>query len=176
MKRTAIAYWLIPAEPGRGILENLIAELARRYNAPVFEPHVTIHVGPNHAGAVGKVILQAAARWKPFPLRLLGVGHSGEFTKTLFVRIAPNVELLRLNEIIRSVAQDSSWYPLEPHLSLLYKRMRLTARRELAVSVKPPFSEVVFNSIKAVRCPLPTRTPADVAKWRVLATAALSRH
>jgi 2'-5' RNA ligase len=175
MKRTAIAYWLTPGEPAYGILENLIAELARRYNAPVFEPHLTIHVGLNRARAAQNVMSQATARWKPFSLSFLEVGDSGKFTKTLFVRLAPNAELRRLNEIIRSVAQDTSHYQIEPHLSLLYKKMPVTTRRELAASIKLPFSQVIFDSIKAVRCASPTRTPADVAKWRVLASAALSR-
>jgi 2'-5' RNA ligase len=174
MKRTAIAYWLIPAEPAYGILENLIAKLACRYNAPVFEPHLTIHVGLNRVRAGQKVILQAV-RWKPLSLRLRDVGHSNKFTKTLFVRLAPSIELRRLNEIIRSAAQDSSHYPLQPHFSLLYKRMPVASRRELAASINLPFSEVVLDSIKAVRCALPTSTPSDVVKWRVLASAALSR-
>jgi 2'-5' RNA ligase len=175
MKRIAIAYWFIPAQPAYGILENLIGELARRYNAPVFEPHLTIHVGPNYAGTAEKVILQAAARWKPFSLRLLDVGHSARFTKTLFIRVALNTELRRLNQIIRGIVQNTSHYQMNPHLSLLYKKMPVTTRRELVASIKPPFSQVIFDSIKAVRCASPTRTPADVAKWHVLASSALSR-
>ena len=174
MKRTAIAYWLIPAEPERSILERMIIDLSRRYNAPVFEPHMTIHVGSNRAAAAEKVISQAVG-WKPLSLRPLAVGQSGKFTKTLFVRLAPSAELRRLNEIIRSVAQDSSHYWVEPHLSLLYKKMPVAARRKLAASIKQPFSTTLFDSIKAVRCASPTRTPADVAKWRVLGTAALSQ-
>jgi 2'-5' RNA ligase len=174
MKRTAIAYWLIPAEPERSILERMIVDLSRRYNAPIFEPHVTIHVGSNRAAAA-KEVVSRAVRWKPFSLKLLEVGHSGKFTKTLFVRLAPSTKLRRLSEIIRRVAQDSSHYSVEPHLSLLYKKMPVAVRRNLAASIKQPFSTTLFDSIKAVRCASPTRTPADVAKWRVLATAALSR-
>lgn len=175
MKRTAIAYWLIPAEPERGILEDLIGDLARRYNAPVFEPHVTIHVGSERAGVTEKVISQSVPRQEPFSLGLLDVGHSDKFTKAVFVRLVLSAELQRLNEIICGMAQDSAHYVLKPHLSLLYKKIPVTSRRELAASIELPFSEVVFDAIKAVRCASPTSTPADVAKWRVLASVALSR-
>jgi 2'-5' RNA ligase len=107
-------------------------------------------------------------------LKLLAVHQSGEFIKTLFVQLALNAKLRRLNETIRGAAQDSSDYQLKPHLSLLYKKMSVLARRELARSIKLPFSEVIFDSIKAVRCASPTRNRADVEQWRVVATKTLS--
>jgi hypothetical protein len=58
-------------------------------------------------------------------------------------------------------------------LSLLYKNMRATARPELAESIKGPFSEVIFDSLKAVRCISPTRSRADVEAWQVMATREL---
>jgi len=171
----AIAYWVIQAEPVRSFLENMIVDLAWRYDAPVFEPHVTIHVASNHVEAAEKATLQAAFGCEPVNLKLLDVRHSGEFTKTLFVQLALNKELQRLNEIIRSNAQNSFDYRLEPHLSLLYKKMPISARRRLTRSTKLPFSEMTFDSIKAVRCPLPTRNRADVEVWRIVATKSLGR-
>jgi 2'-5' RNA ligase len=170
---TAIAYWVTPAEPAHGFFENMICDLARRYDAPVFEPHVTIHVASNHLEAAEKAILQAAFGCEPVELELLDVRHSGEFTKTLFVQLAPNTKLKRLNQIIRHAAQNSSDYHLEPHLSLLYKKISVLARRDLARSIKLPFSEIVFDSIKAVRCASPTRNRVDVEAWHVVAWKSL---
>jgi 2'-5' RNA ligase len=106
-------------------------------------------------------------------VKALGVRHCGEFIKTLFVQFALNRKLERLNEMIRSAAQDSSNYQLKPHLSLLYKKMSIPARRQLARSIKLSFSEVMFDSIKAVRCVSPTRNRADVEAWRVVARKSL---
>ena len=56
-------------------------------------------------------------------------------------------------------------------------RLALSARkrRRLALSIQLPFSEVIFDSIKAVRCALPTRNRADVEAWRGIATKSLRR-
>ena len=89
---TAIAYWLTPANPAHTFFENMICDLARQYDAPVFEPHVTIHVGSNHAEAAEKATSQAPFICEPVELTLLDVRHSGEFTKTLFVQLALNKE------------------------------------------------------------------------------------
>ncbi len=175
MKNTAITYWLIPSEPTRSFFENKIADLARRYDAPVFEPHMTIHLGLDRSDVAEEVITKAAICCGPIQARALAIHHSSEFTKTLFVQFALNQKLSCLNEIIRNGARDSSDYQLKPHLSLLYKTMSILARRQLAHSIKLPFSRVVFDSIKAVRCVSPTRSRADVEGWRVVAAKPLGR-
>jgi 2'-5' RNA ligase len=173
-RRIVIAYWLIPVEPARSFFQEMINDLARRYDAPLFEPHVTIHVGANDAHAAEKAISQAARACKLIKLEALGIGQSSEFIKTLFVQFALNTELRQFNKIIRDAAQDSSHYELKPHLSLLYKKMPAVARGELADSVMTPFSEVTFDALKAVRCVSPMRTRADVEAWRDVRQTILS--
>jgi len=108
-------------------------------------------------------------------LELLGVRHSRQFTKTLFVQLALNAKLQGLSKLIRGGAsQTPPDCQLEPHVSLLYGSMSLPARRELARSIRLPFSTVVFDSIKAVRCVLPTRNRAEVEAWRMIATKSLN--
>jgi len=174
MKKTAIVYWLIPAEPARSFFKRTIVDLARRYNAPVFEPHMTIHVGSDRVEAED-VIAKAVGGCRLVQAKALKVGQSGEFIKTLFVQFALDRKLQQLNEMIRDAAQDSSDYQLNPHISLLYKKMSILARRQLAHSIKLLFSEVTFESITAVLCVSPTRSRADVEAWRVVATKSLFR-
>jgi 2'-5' RNA ligase len=168
-RRIVIAHWLIPAEPAHRFFQDLINDLARRYDAPVFEPHVTIYVGANSTDAVNTTLSKAARDCKRIMLQALEVSHSDEFIKTLFVEFGLNTKLRQLNQVIRSAAQDSSDYDLKPHLSLLYKRMSVQTRRQLARSIEVPFSQVVFDSLKAVRCISPTRSRADVEAWRIVA-------
>jgi 2'-5' RNA ligase len=172
-RRIIIAYWVIPAEPAHSFFQGVINDLARRYDAPLFKPHVTVYVGANQVDAAEKALSEAAREYQPINLKGLEIGHSSEFIKTLFVQFALNTELRRLNESIREVAQDSSQYGLQPHLSLLYKKMPAVARRELADSIKVPFSEVIFDALKAVRCISPTRSRTDVEGWRVVTTKKL---
>jgi len=174
MKRTAIAYWLIPAEPERSFFESVVVDLARRYNAPAFEPHMTIHVGSSGEYVAEQAIAKAVSCCGAIEAKVLGTDHSGVFIKTLFVQFAPNAKLRRLNETIRNAAQNASDYQFKPHLSLLYKNIPIPVRRQLTNSISLPFPEVLFDSIKAVRCASPTQSGADVEAWRVLATKELS--
>lgn len=175
MKRIAIAYWLLPAEPARSFFRSLINHLAQRYGAPKFEPHVTVQVGANCTDAVDGVLSKAARGCERITLQALGISGSSEFVKTLFVQFAVTKQLQQLNHSIRSAAQGSSDYELNPHLSLLYKRMSTRDRRLLTNSIEVPFPEVTFDSLKAVRCISPTQSRADVEAWYVVAEKALGR-
>jgi 2'-5' RNA ligase len=173
-RHTVIAYWLIPSEPAHSFFQRTINDLARRYDAPVFEPHMTIHVGADRADAVKNALGDAARECKLIGLTPLVIDQSDEFIKTLFVRFAMSAELRKTNDIIRQAADDLSHYQLKPHLSLLYKNLAATTRRELAASINVPLSEVAFDAIKAVRCVSPTKSRADVEAWRVVAAVSLS--
>jgi len=169
-----IAYWLIPSEPAHSFFQGIINDLARRYNAPVFKPHLTVHVGVNRAGSGQQALGGATRECTPITLKQLEIDHSDEFIKTLFVQFVLSKKLQQINDIIRRAARDSSHYDLKPHLSLIYTNMAPATRRKVAASIKVPFSEVTFGAIKAVRCVSPTRTSADVKAWRVVAAASLS--
>lgn len=174
-RQTVIAYWLIPSEPAHSFFQEIINDLARQYDAPVFEPHLTIHVGADRAAAAENALGDAARERKLIELAPLGIDQSGEFIKTLFVQFAMSVELRKIGDIIRETANDSLQYELNPHLSLLYKKMEAAARCELAASINVPFSEVTFDAIKAVRCVSPTQSRENVQAWRVVGAQALSR-
>jgi len=174
-RQTVIAYWLIPAEPAHSFFHRVIDDLARRYEAAAFEPHVTLHVGADRADSAQEALAESVRECTPIKLKPLGIQQSDEFVKTLFVQFELTSELSHVKGIVRDAAHDSSQYDLQPHLSLLYNKMEAAVRRELAASIVVPFSEVTFDRIKTVRCLSPTQCRADVESWRVIGAEELPR-
>jgi 2'-5' RNA ligase len=168
MGQTVIAYWLIPAEPAQSFFQRMIDNLARRYDAPVFEPHVTIHVGADDPAAAETALREAAHKCTLIRLTPRGIDHSDEFIKTLFVQFAMNPELRHINDVLRKEADDSSKYQVKPHLSLLYKNLPAPTRTELASSITVPFAQITFDVMQAIRCISPTRNRADVEAWELI--------
>ena len=169
-RQTVIAYWLIPSEPAQSFFQRIINDLARRYDAPAFEPHVTMHVGADRADAAKNALGHAARGRELIELTPLGIDQSDEFIKTLFVQFAVTTELRKTNHIIRETTHDSSQYELKPHLSLLYKNLPAVTRSELAASITLPFSDIPFESLQAIRCVSPTQTGSDVEAWELIAS------
>src|SRR5438105_13365467 len=78
-----IAYWLIPAEPAHCFFQGAINDLARRYDAPLFEPHVTIHGGANHIDVAAHALSDAARECKSITVKTLRMDPSDEYTKSM---------------------------------------------------------------------------------------------
>jgi 2'-5' RNA ligase len=167
--KKVIAFWLVPAAPGKQLFSALIRILARELNAPVFEPHVTLCISAMSPAAARRLL--TLLRSAPILLRVGGVSHSGKFTKTLFVRFRGNAGV---NALLREFRDKAGMRQIpkraDPHLSLCYKKLPAAAKRELASIINLPFKTVRFDVIKAVHCSLPTKSSRDVRAWRTIGT------
>jgi hypothetical protein len=170
-KDTVIAYWLMPARPEADLFAEMIRILADQLDAVPFEPHLSICVTPD-SKTTRKIVKQISV--SPIRLRIEGVSFSSMFTKTLFVRFERNAALDALNTKLRRAARAPQDILRDPHVSLLYKDLPAPLKRELAATIRLPFSEVSFDTVKAIRCRSPMTVPADVTSWRTVAAKKLS--
>jgi 2'-5' RNA ligase len=173
MKKTATVYWLLPAIPERDLFCEVVRILRKEFRAPNFEPHLTLFSASKDRQSPKKILKQISMR--PIRLTTRGVGFSPEFTKTLFVRFKSSDTLRKLVVDLGRAAKSRAKAPSDLHVSLLYKKLPRTAKKQLAAVMKLPFRSVVFDSIAAVRCASPSRTAADVAGWKILAKKSLRR-
>jgi hypothetical protein len=141
---------------------DIIRILAAQFDAPRFEPHLTLAEAPK-GRSPRKTLNQT--RFAPIRLRIAGIKTSSKFTQTLIVKFAPNKDLDRLVNGLGGPKHLPN-----PHLSLIYKSMPASMRRGLARAVQLPFRYVTFDKIAAVRCVVPTETRHDVRSWRILTT------
>ena len=166
-----IAYWLVPAKPERELFGDLIPILAYELRGPRFEPHVTIFSAPQDQQSPREILAEIKA--EPLYLKVRGISALAEYRNALFVRLSPTKALERLVAQLRRATGSPAKAPIDPHLSLLYKHLPASVRRQLAASLKLPFSQILFDSIQAVRCSSPVQSRADVEAWRVIARKSL---
>jgi hypothetical protein len=172
MKNRAIVYWLIPAAPKRELFRELIRILAKQFDAPRFEPHLTIIAAPEDRESPREIL--RAIKASPIRLKIRDISFSTKFTESLFVRFSTGKAFEKLAADLACATGSRAKPPAQPHVSLLYKDLPATSKKQLASAIKLPFREVVFDSIKAVRCTAPTKTSAEVESWRVLAAKNLN--
>ena len=169
-----MTYWLIPAEPARSYFASVISDLAARFDAPVFEPHLTIYSTATGNENDRELLERVLADRGAYCLVVKAVECSNEFTKTVFVQFQPDKTLTRLSADLRQASTNQNDYKVNPHLSLIYKTLPRETKAEIANSVKVPFHEVRFDSAKAVISPANIQSRDDVEAWRVVATRKLS--
>ena len=170
-----VAYWLCSVEPARSDLTTIIEELAARFDAPVFEPHVTLYV-TDAAGENPDAVLERFSSGRTsHRLTIRGLDYSEKFTKTLFIQFEPDAGLDQLSADLRRASAVQNDYELNPHLSLIYKEMNEKTKRELAHDIVLPFQEILFDSIKAVISPAQIESKEDVEAWRIVAEKRLTR-
>jgi hypothetical protein len=165
---TRASFWLLPAAAEQAVFQELIHDLALRYDGPVFEPHVTLYSGtyaPDER--LDAILAQAGREAEPLRLHVDTVAYTAQFTKTLFVQFQPSLRLSRLSERLRAHASQPSDYVLDPHLSLMYKHMSEAEQRRLAASIRVPLDTVTFDAVCVTVAPTPTRSPQDVARWEI---------
>jgi hypothetical protein len=164
----AIAYWLLPETAARELFAGKIRELARRFDAPVFAPHVTVFIAPANSRHPAEILRELGA--VTIELTIRSIRFSEQFTKTLFVQFEQSVPLQEMGDRIWKASGAPERYVIDPHLSLLYAKLAAEKKKALVDEIKFPFRGVGFSLICAMRCARPTRTQADVRAWKLLAS------
>ena len=141
MKKTAIVYWLLPAKPHRELFCSVIRILRKAFNAPNFEPHLTLFVTGKDRPTPKQVLQQV--RSGRIRLSARGVAHSPKFTKTLFVRFKSSPQLRKLTSNLSRAAKSSAKVPKDPHVSLLYKKLPRATQKELAAVMRLPLGSAM---------------------------------
>jgi len=121
MKGAGVSLWIVPEGEVRRRLAALIAELARRFGRPVFDPHVTLLAGlPGPASSVVERAEDVVRGAKAFPVRFVGPEKGDSYFRCLYVRVEPSSPLLALHAAARDALGRTEEPPFFPHLSLMY--------------------------------------------------------
>ena len=163
----AIAFWLKPARAEREFFAGVIAELAARFDAPIFEPHVTLW-GGRIRKEHGLQILHECDLQAPLEMEVDRVRSSEKFTKTLFVQFHASALAAELSDALTTAAQAESDSAFDPHLSLLYKEMPEAEKRALQTAIAIPFERVTFDGVQLITTPVPITSRAEVEAWRTI--------
>ncbi len=180
------AWWLVPAEPWRGRLQQEIERLAAQTGGPVFEPHLTLAVGSLPEGLDWDVLgRRLQARLRAITLRAGARGQTPQYFQTLFIRMGGAPEVLaaldaqrnalvaELEAAVQQVGEDGEIAragrtgapAFEPHLSLCYAQLSLQRRQALAALPCIAGETLRFDTLVGVR----PRAGADglgrVADW-----------
>lgn len=159
--------WLMPETNALRALKGQIDKLASMYKTAVFEPHVTL-LG-NIAGYENVLVEKTrtlSSGIKTMELRSDSVGHSDEYTRSLFARINMASDIMdAYNAAIDILGVSNNGF--SPHLSLMYSNMPLEKKAEAAALLEKGALDVL-KKFRVDRLCL-YATWGEVTRWREIA-------
>ncbi len=118
-----ISICLVPKKSQEQALQKIINQLADKYGAFPFIPHITIYnTGVKvKLNAIINTIKEVTVKIKPFTIPVEKINYSDVFIKTLYLQCLINKELNYLYQGLKNKFIFAQNYILHPHLSLIYK-------------------------------------------------------
>jgi hypothetical protein len=170
-----VAIWLVPRQPDCTILQTLIADLAGRFSAPEFIPHMTIYSCRRSLLQEELAVTAALARsCLPLTLSTNGLAFRDRLTQTLFVSLSSDKNLHWLRDSLQNKLPQTSIHNFEPHVSLLYQFLPGPVREKLTREIRLPLQEISFDQIRAVAIPETMDTTENLSGWQTLLSCRLA--
>lgn len=154
--------WLMPKGKVYEKFSNIINRLAKQYNTPVFEPHITLLGEFMHpADECIKKTKQLVAGQKPFVVNLKEIGFQNFFFRALFVYAEKSQPLINLHHKSKEIF-NMEIPPYMPHLSLLYGNFPQTIKDKIVKDIGQNQSDQFeVNSVFLVK-------GGEIKDWQII--------
>lgn len=157
-----ISIWLTFADNYDSIIKRQIRDLAVKYAAPQFSPHITLYGSLGlEASEIDKIVRVKFESFKPFFVTPGRVNQSDNIWQTIVMETGFNKSLAELNEFCQSRFNKYGPYKFEPHISLIYKKLSEDLRKTIISEVVPE-ERYLVSGISLVE------TSSEVMNWRIL--------
>jgi len=170
-----IAFWLLPAANGSAHLQKKINQLATRFDAAHFIPHLTLLALPTaRVSAPTELLDHISAKTAPLALDCSGAPQwSQRYTEALTLSVDTSAELLDLITSLHPDRHVTADY--RPHLSLLYANLNQQTGEQLEQEFAGKSETFLFDRIALISIGPQTTTATDVKAWKMITTRPLSQ-
>jgi len=116
------AIWLTFSKNDRDYLKRIMYELAEKYHAPKFEPHITVYgLVDSEMSLLESIAKEATLDHNSFLVEKSEILQSEELWKTVYVELKMNTQLKLIYKNLKKHFEKIVKYEFNPHISLIYK-------------------------------------------------------
>jgi len=155
--------WLMPKGEIYKKFAGLIKRLAKQYNAPPFQPHVTLlgEIKQPEEEVIRKTE-QLTLGKKSFPVTLRQIDYQDYHFRALFVKAKVIKPLLSLHERAKKIFDIQNIPPYMPHLSLLYGNYPQEVKDKIIEEIgRHQTAQFEINSVHLVK-------GGEVKEWQII--------
>ncbi|MBI2315141.1 2'-5' RNA ligase family protein [Candidatus Daviesbacteria bacterium] len=155
--------WLMPSGQTYERFADLIKKPAMEYNAPVFQPHITLlgEFMQLQDECIQKTKKLVTGQ-KPFVVNLQEIGFQDYFFRTLFVYAHKTSPLQNLHNKAKEIFQMQDIPSYMPHLSLLYGNFPQDVKNKIIQKIgKNQSAQLEINSVYLVK-------GGEIKDWQII--------
>lgn len=152
--------WIEPVEKDARYLLRIIDNLGKKYDSPIFCPHITVYSKIRN-GSDAKAAINNCGRMKKFTVKTTDLAFSDDLWKTVFINTEKNTKLRQIHNIIKKAIPLGPKYEFHPHISLIYKKLNDSEKQAIIDNLKIK-QKLTFDKITIIT------SSNDVEKWKVL--------
>ena len=116
------AIWLTFSKNDRNYLKKIIDELSEKYQAPKFEPHITVYgLVDSEMSLLESIAKEVTLDHNSFLVEKSEILQSEELWKTVYVELKMNNQLELIYKNLKKHFEKIVKYEFNPHISLIYK-------------------------------------------------------
>lgn len=136
MRSDGYTLWLMPTGEQYNKFADLIRRLGQEYDAPVFQPHITL-LGefPQTEEEAMRLTQSLVTNQKPFPISLREIDYQEYHFRALFVKVDRTPPIVNLHERAKKLFSMEQIPPYMPHLSLLYGNYPVEVKKEIIKAI-----------------------------------------
>jgi hypothetical protein len=167
-----MAYWLVPSEPYFSEIQNLVNELAEKFDGPKFIPHITLYSGLFTSNDSIEKVSEALKVFRSFSICCKALEFNNQFKESCFLEFEKHSILSELNAVIKNQCMEPDSREVSSHMSLFYGA--LTDSQRIAIRSQVVVPEVVsFSIVYAISNDRPVKDREDIENERVVAKMSL---
>lgn len=152
--------WVEPTAKDAKYLIQIICKLAKKYDSPTFNPHITVYSGVQNV-STAKSAVRNCVNMKKFTVEATDLEFSDNLWKTVFINVKENQELKQIHNTIKKDIPLNPKYEFNPHISLIYKKLDDSQKQGIIDDLKIK-SKLTFDKITVVI------SSKNVEKWEVI--------
>ena len=156
------AIWLTFSKNDRDFLKSVIDKISEKYNAPKFEPHITIYGLLNSKmSLIDSVIKEVSQNSNSFLVKKSEILQSDVLWKTVYIELEMNQQLKIIHNSLKKYFEKILKYEFSPHISLIYKILPIEEKIKIINELN------IKNEFRVDKIVIQEFSP-DIEKWEII--------
>lgn len=116
------AIWLTFSKNDRDYLKKIMDKFSEKYQAPKFEPHITVYgLVDSEMSLIESIAKELTLNCNSFLVKKSEILQSEELWKTVYVELKMNNQMELIHKNLKKHFEKIVKYEFNPHISLIYK-------------------------------------------------------